>query len=237
MTKPYTVGIICARGGSKGVPRKNLRLLLGKPLLEWSVDVAKRCPSLDRLIVSTEDPQIASVATALGAEVPFTRPMELAQDDSPELLVWQHALRTLAELDGRTPEVLVNLPTTSPLRAPEDVEACISELHRKDADLCLTVREARGNPYFNMVRLDDGLAKIALESPKGVFRRQDAPRIYEITAVAYAACASYVLRTPRLLDGRVTAVIVPTERSLDIDTESDLKFAEFLLAQKECART
>lgn len=232
MKRPYTVGIICARGGSKGVVRKNLRLLGGKPLLGWSIEVARLCPSLDRIIVSTEDEEIAAVARSFGAEVPFTRPTELARDDSPELEVWRHAIRTLTESDGHMPDQLVNIPTTSPLRAPEDVEACISELRTNDADLCLTVRAAQRNPYFNMVTIEDGWARIAIRPAGVTVRRQDAPKVYEITTVAYAADASYVLSTTRLLDGQVRAVIVPEERSVDIDSELDLQFAEFLLGHR-----
>ena len=232
MKRPLTVGIICARGGSKGVVRKNLRLLGGKPLLAWSIEVAKLCPSLDRIVVSTEDEEIAAVAKSFGAEVPFARPADLARDDSPELQVWQHAIRTLRELDGRAPDLLVSIPTTSPLRAPEDVEACISELRKSNADLCLTVREAQRNPYFNMVTMEEGWAKIAMSSADVTVRRQDAPKIYEITTVAYAAKASYVMSTARLLDGQVRAVIVPEERSLDIDSELDLQFAEFLFERR-----
>src|SRR5436853_7691221 len=116
MSPSYLIGLICARGGSKGVKRKNLRLLQGKPLIAWSIEIAKKCASLDRVIVSTEDREIADVARSFGAEVPFLRPAELAQDDSAELLVWRHALRTLTDLEGKTPDALVNIPATSPLR-------------------------------------------------------------------------------------------------------------------------
>lgn len=157
MSHPYTVGLICARGGSKGVPRKNLRALGGRPLIGWAIDTARRCRSLDRVVVSTEDAEIAEVARSLGAEIPFLRPAELAQDDSPELLTWQHCIQALMEQDGRAPEVLVSIPATTPLRAVEDVETCIATLHDYGADLCITVKPAERNPYFNLVRIEDGL--------------------------------------------------------------------------------
>lgn len=233
MKSLYTVGLICARGGSKGVPRKNVRLLHGKPLIGWAIEVARNCPSLDRVIVSTEDHEIADVARSFRAEVPFVRPTELAQDDSPELLTWKHALKTIASIDGRMPDILVNIPTTSPLRKVEDVEACFTNLSQSQADLCITIRPARHNPYFNMVKLEDGWASIVITPSTPTFRRQDAPAVYEITTVAYAARAEYVISTPRLLGGRVSATIVPEDRSLDIDTELDLAFAEFLLDRKK----
>jgi N,N'-diacetyl-8-epilegionaminate cytidylyltransferase len=232
MTRGYTIGLICARGGSKGVPRKNLRQLAGKPLIGWAIEIARKCPSIDRVVVSTEDVEIAEVARSYGAEVPFFRPNELAQDDSPELHVWQHVLRTLSSLDGRMPDLLVNIPAVSPLRTVEDVEACVSGLLDYNADLCLTVKPADRNPYFTMVKIDDGWAKLLIPPPKPIFRRQDAPEVFDIVPVAYAARADFVLRTHHLLDGKVRAIIAAPERAIDIDTELDLAFVEFLLERK-----
>jgi N,N'-diacetyl-8-epilegionaminate cytidylyltransferase len=233
MSRPSAIGLICARGGSKGVARKNLRLLGGKPLIGWAIETARNCPSLDRVIVSTEDAEIADVARQLGAEIPFVRPSELAQDGSPELLVWKHALKSIVEQDGRMPDLLVNLPATSPFRAIEDVEACIRNLVSHSADLCITVRHAHRSPYFNMVSLNDGWAQLVIKPATPIVNRQAAPEVFEITTVAYAASASYVVRTNKLLGDRVCATIVPEDRSLDIDTELDMAFAEFLWQQKE----
>ena len=183
--------------------------------------------------VSTEDAEIADVARHFGAEIPFVRPSELAQDGSPELLVWKHALKSIAEQDGRMPDVLVNLPATSPFRAIEDVEACVANLIAHSADLCITVRHAHRSPYFNMVSLNDGCGQLVIKPATPIVNRQSAPEVFEITTVAYAATASYVLNTDKLLGDRVCATIVPEDRSLDIDTELDMAFAEFLLQQKE----
>jgi N-acylneuraminate cytidylyltransferase len=201
----------------------------GKPLIAWAIETARQCPSLARVVVSTEDAEIAAVARAYGAEVPFMRPAELAQDDSPEWLVWQHTLRTLETLDGRRPDVLVNIPPTSPFRAVDDVEACVAALLEKDADACITVTPAHRNPYFNMVTLIDGWARVVVQPPSAVFRRQDAPAVFDMTTVAYAARSDFVLRAQRLFEGHLCAVVVPAERALDIDTELDFQFAEFLL--------
>lgn len=229
LSHPYTIGLICARGGSKGVSRKNLRLLGGKPLIGWAIEVAKKCPSLDRIVVSTDDLEIADVARHSGAEVPFMRPRELARDDSPELLSWQHCIQTLTTLNGKVPEALVAVPATAPLRAVEDVEACIANLHQSSADICITVKAAERNPYFTMVTVENGWVNMLIKSPNPIFRRQDAPEVFDIVPVAYAARAEYVLRASRLLEGKVRATTVPLERSVDIDTEVDLAFAEFLL--------
>ena len=174
--KPNIVGLTCARGGSKGLPRKNLRSLQGKPLIAWAVEVALQCPSLDRVIVSTDDPEIASVAKQWGAEVPFLRPPELAQDETPEWLVWQHALRSIEASGSPGADVLVSVPATAPLRSVQDVEACISELlQHPDADLVITVTHPHRNPYFNMVTTSDGWVRLASQPPGPIYRRQDAP--------------------------------------------------------------
>ena len=211
------------------MPRKNLRLLGGKPLIGWAIEVAKKCPSLDRVVVSTDDAEIADVARCFGAEVPFMRPHELARDDSAELLSWQHCIKTLASQDGKSPEVLVAVPATAPLRAVEDVEACVAKLVETGADLCVTVKPADRNPYFTMVTVENGRANMLITPPKPIFRRQDAPEVFDIVPVAYAVRPEYVLQAKRLLEGKVCAVVVPAERSIDIDTELDFAFAEFVL--------
>ena len=232
--KPYTVGIIFARGGSKGIPRKNIKLLNGKPLIAYSIEVAKAISFIDRVIVSTDDDEIASVAKKYGAEVPFIRPTELATDSAPELLSWKHAIQTLEKQMDRSIDILVSLPTTSPLRIVEDIEKSIQKLMVTDVDIVITVTSAHRNPYFNMVKLDgEDNAKIIISSEVPVAQRQTAPQVYDITTVAYAARVPYILKTSSLFEGKVKAVIVPPERALDIDTPLDFEMAEFLMKRKE----
>lgn len=225
------VGAIFARGGSKGVPRKNIRLMAGKPLIAYAIDVAQQSELIDRVIVSTDDPEIAEIARGCGAEVPFMRPPELARDDSPEWLAWQHALRMLdTEAGSRAWDAFVCVPTTSPLRAVEDVDACIRTLLVGDADIVITVKPAERSPYFNMVTLDaSGFARLVVPSEQTTIRRQDAPVTFDVTTVAYAARPSFVLSSASMFQGRVQAVVVPVERAIDIDTELDFRVAEFLL--------
>lgn len=231
--KPYTVGVIPARGGSKGVPRKNIRLLAGKPLIAYAIQTALASKFIDRVIVSTDDAEIAHIAQQYGAEVPFMRPPELARDDSPEWLTWQHAIRTLEAVEGNASmKVFVCVSPTAPLRAVEDVDACIQTLLDSDADLVITVKPAERSPYFNMVVLNEGgYARLVIPPKERIYRRQDAPPVYDMTTVAYAARPEYVLNASYLFEGKVTAIVVPVERALDIDTELDLKFGEFLLSQ------
>ena len=229
-----SLALIPARGGSKGVPRKNIRPLAGKPLIAYAIETALASTLIDRVIVSTDDEEIAEVARRYGAEVPFMRPWELATDDSPEWLTWQHAIRTLKTLDGAGElEVFVCVPPTSPLRKVEDIDACIEALSESDADLVLTVKPAERNPYFNMVVLnDEGYAGLAITPPNGtISRRQDAPAVYDVTTVAYAARPEYVLTATSMFDGKLKAVVIAPERALDIDTELDFRLAEFLLRE------
>jgi len=220
---------IFARGGSKGVPGKNIKPLGGKPLIAHAIDCALSCPSLGSVTVSTDDPEIAAVAREFGAEVPFLRPAELAGDTSAEWLAWRHAIAHFED-HGRPFDVMLSLPTTSPFRAVEDVENCIAMLRRNPAtDAVITVTEADRSPYFNMVRFtDEGQVKLAAEFDGAISRRQDAPRLFNITTVAYAVRTAYVKRAGGLFEGAVQAVEVPQERALDIDTPYDFKIAQLL---------
>ncbi len=225
------LAVVPARGGSKGLPRKNLRALAGKPLIAHAIETALSSQWIDRVIVSTEDAEIARVARQYGAEVPFMRPRELATDDAPEWLVWRHAIQKIEEADPETKiDTFICVPPTSPLRNVEDVDACIRLLEEDDADLVITVRPAERNPYFNMVTLDEkAYARLVIQAGQPIHRRQAAPQVFDITTVAYAAQPEFVRRANSMFEGRVKAVVVPSERALDIDTELDLKFAEFLI--------
>lgn len=231
--KPYIVGFIFARGGSKGVPRKNIRLLAGKPLIAHAIETALASKMIDRVIVSTDDIEIVRIAQEFGAEVPFIRPIELSQDDSPEWLAWQHAIREFEATEGnRDMDVFVCIPPTSPLRSVEDVEMCIRLLLESDADIIVTVKPAERSPYFNMVFLDEqSNAGLVIPPDEYIHHRQSAPAVYDMTTVAYVARPEFVLTKNSTFDGKVKAVLIPTERAVDIDTEIDFKIAEFLLEQ------
>ena len=223
------VAFIFARGGSKGLPGKNILPLAGKPLIAYAIATARSCPWLETVIVSTDDPAIAAVAREHGAEVPFMRPAYLAQDDSPEWLAWRHAIDWFQRERGAF-DSFVSLPATSPFRAVADVEACLELLHADPStDIVITVRDPATNPYFTMIRHDDeGYARLLIEAGHRVARRQDAPRVFDVTAVAYAARPDFVRTAGRIFDGRVRTVLVPPERALDIDTPWDFRLAELI---------
>jgi CMP-N-acetylneuraminic acid synthetase len=227
------IAFIFARGGSKGLPGKNIRFLAGKPLIAWSIEQARAVKRIERVIVSTDSEEIAAVARDFGAEVPFIRPAELARDDSPEWLAWRHALAFLQESKGTLPETMLSIPATAPLRLPIDLENCLDEFAKGDADMVITVSNAHRNPWFNMVKKKpDGKVSLVITPTSGITRRQDAPEVFDIATVAYAARPQFVMEQMGIFTGRVRAVNVPVERALDIDTLLDFEMAEFLISRR-----
>ena len=228
------VAFIFARGGSKGLPGKNLRPLGGKPLIAWSIEQSFTVPRIERVIVSTDSAEIAAVAIKYGAEVPFLRPSELAQDNSPEWLAWRHALNYLRETTGRMPDVMVSLPPTAPLRLSVDIENCLDEYQKGGVDVVITVTDAHRSPYFNMVKTNiDGTVGLVNPPQSAITRRQDAPIVYDMATVCYVANPVFVMTHNATFEGRVKAVHVPTERAIDIDTLLDFLIAESLLNIRE----
>jgi len=227
------IALICARSGSKGVPGKNIRSFAGRPLIGWAIQVAKEVKQISRIIVSTDSEEIAGIAKEQGAEVPFLRPTALAEDNSPEWLVWRHALEYITESEDEDIDGLVVVPPTSPLRRSSDIENCINEYEKGGVDVVITVSESHRNPYFNMVAVDNlGDTRLAVSSESKYYRRQDAPCIFDVTTVCYIVCPRFVSQKNGIFEGRVRSVVVPVERAWDIDTELDFKIVEFLAAER-----
>lgn len=221
---------IFARGGSKGLPGKNIKELAGKPLIGYSIETALASDLITQVFVSTDDAKIAEVAKTFGASV-INRPAELATDTAAEWLAWRHAIHNV-ELEFGEFDLFVSLPPTSPLRSLQDVENAIHAMERDaSADICITISDSARSPYFNMVATDEaGTLKLALPTPEGFSRRQDAPELYDITTVAYVAKPGYIMMQGSLFAGRVIGVSVPKERAVDIDDILDFQFAEFLVS-------
>lgn len=227
------LAVVPARGGSKGLPGKNVVDLAGLPLIAHSLECARRCPSVQRTIVSTESPEIAEVALRHGGEVPFLRPPELARDDTPMWPVLRHAL---AELDPGADryDVLLLLDPTSPGRVPEDVEGALRCLGaRPDADGVVGVSRPGFNPIWHAVVEDDGLIRHLVPDGIRFGRRQDVPPVYRINASLYAWRTSFVAaETESWFNGRNLLYEVPELRSFHIDEPEDLAVAEALLAAR-----
>lgn len=218
-----TFAFIFARGGSKGLPSKNIKELGGIPLLAHGIRLAHAMDRVERVFVSTEDAQIAAIATQFGAEV-ITRPAALATDTASEWMAWQHAIEHVSAI-GLDFDIFMSLPATSPLRNTQDIHNCLDALEA-DTDVVITVTPSARSPYFNMVSTDAaGLAHVVLGSAE-YKRRQDVPPVYDITTVAYVARPDFIMTHERLFEGRVRPIVVPKDRAIDIDDDYDFKLAQ-----------
>lgn len=225
-----TFAFIFARGGSKGVPGKNIRNLADKPLLAYSIIIAQNIDEISRIFVSTDDKDIADIGIKYGAEI-INRPVELAQDDSSEWLAWKHAIEWLENREEYF-DRFVSLPTTSPLRNESDVNMCLNLLDEQ-TDIVVTMTNASRSPYFNMVSEQEGYVKLLAENENEYSRRQDVPKAYDMTTVAYVTRPDFIKNNNKIFDGKVKAHIVPKERAVDIDNEIDFKIAEMLILEKK----
>lgn len=233
MTTPIVLGVVPARGGSKGVPAKNLRPVEGRPLVARAVDCALRCALIDRLIVSTDSPEIAAVARDAGALVPFMRPPELAQDSTPMLPVLQHAVQQSESAFGQTVRCVVLVDPTAPLRTPGDIEKAFELFADSGCDAVVSGHEAHRNPYFNMVAPKGDYVALASETSQAIGRRQDAPVVYDLNTVVWIYSRKALMEEKARIPRKTKLYLVPRERAVDLDTESDFQLLEFLLEKKE----
>jgi CMP-N-acetylneuraminic acid synthetase len=231
----YTA-FIFARGGSKGVPQKNIYPVAGKPLIAHSILSALASQSVSRVVVSTDDVEIADAAKTFGAEV-LMRPQELAGDTTPEILAWKHAIENNPQLFAKTnPEPFISLPATSPLRAPADIDEAVKKFSEGTCDVLFGITPAHRNPYLNMATINDqDLINIAI-SGSNAARRQDVPEMYDVTTCVYVGNAAYIKQCSKLMEGRVGYIVIPPERALDIDTHYDMYLAELMLTHPYHAR-
>lgn len=228
-----TFAMIFARGGSKGLPNKNIKLLNGKPLIAYSIEQALRVNEISRVIVSTDCPHIQKVAKDYGADTPFLRPISLADDSSPEWLSWQHALLYLRDIENDFPNNFISLPAVAPLRSIDDIQKCLEKFRGGDCDAVVTITKSSHSPYFNMVsKNNDGQINILADATTEHFRRQDTPQSFNLTTVAYVLSSEFVLNNKSIFSGRVKAVEIPAERAIDIDNLLDFEIAEFLMTRK-----
>jgi CMP-N,N'-diacetyllegionaminic acid synthase len=227
--KPVCAAIIPARGGSKGIPGKNLRPAGGKPLIAWTVESALAATLLDRVIVSTESPEIAEVARRCGAEAPFLRPADLAQDDTPGVAPVLHAMRWLADNEEYRPEMIMLLQPTSPLRIAEDIDRAIDLAVEKIADAVVGVTRVEEHPYW-MKRMDpDGRLADFIETDQTIDRRQDLPELFILNGAIYLARYELLLEQETFYTKNTFALVMPVERSLDVDAPWDLHLADLIL--------
>jgi CMP-N,N'-diacetyllegionaminic acid synthase len=223
------IGLITARGGSKSVPQKNLKMLAGKPLIAWTIEVALQCNELSRVIVSTDDEQIAEIARKWGAELPFMRPAELAQDDSSHISVVLHAIHRLKEKEGFCPDYIMLLQPTSPLREVEDIRNAVQLANDHHAVAVVSVCEAEKHPYLCKRILNNGTLSDYISTDIGYLRRQALPPAYALNGSIYLNKCSSLLQDRTFLPEGTIAYVMPPDRSLDVDTMWDWYVAELIL--------
>jgi CMP-N,N'-diacetyllegionaminic acid synthase len=227
-----TLGVIPARGGSKGIPRKNIRPLGGRPLLAYTADAARAARRLDRVLLTTDDPEIAEVGRRCSLEVPFLRPAELARDDTPSLPVVQHATRWAEGAWGRFDAICLLQPT-SPFRAAADIDACIELLEARGLDSVVTVLPIphEYHPLWSYYRAPDGVLRLASGAAAPPPRRQDLPPAFHREGSVYVTRRD-VLMIEGSLYGRTTGGLpVDPERSVNLDGPHDWEMAEQMLIQ------
>lgn len=220
------LGVITARGGSKGIPGKNIKPLAGKPLIAYTIDVAKKSQLISDLIVSTDDLKIAEVAKKFGADVPFLRPNELAKDTSGHLEVMRHAIEFMENERDLVYDYVVILQPTSPFRHVQDIDKTIIKLIEENADSSVSLVEIKENHPIKIKKfIDNKVLPYAMEEVEGT-RRQDLPTAYKRSGAVYAMRRDLIMELKRLYGSHVTGHIVPAERSLDIDNPIDWIVAE-----------
>jgi CMP-N,N'-diacetyllegionaminic acid synthase len=226
---------ICCRGGSKGVPGKNIKLLHGKPLIAYSIDTANQCTLVDDVIVSTDDDAIAAVAKQYGAKVPFIRPAEFASDAASKWPVFIHAVETYEKLTGNTVDYIVDIDVTVPLKTAEDIDGAIQmALADPNVDVVITGYEPDKNPFFNIMEIrPDGFAEVVKKTASPIVRRQDAPKVYGLSGAAFVVKKSALYAYEHWSTAPCKIYPMPKERAIDIDNEIDFKIIEFLMGNKQ----
>ncbi|WP_285397575.1 acylneuraminate cytidylyltransferase family protein [Lysinibacillus sp. fls2-241-R2A-57] len=219
--KPKILAIIPARGGSKGVPRKNIRKLVDKPLIAWTIEEAKKSKYITRTILSSEDPEIIEVAKQYGCEVPFVRPLELAQDDTPGIEPVLHVVDQCPGFD-----YIVLLQPTSPLRTFEDIDGCIELIFKNKSPACVSVSIADTSPYW-MYTMQEKEQLSPLLTNEFFSRRQDLPKVYALNGAVYVAKVSWLQNKKTFITDETIGYVMSESHSLDIDTEEDFLYCDW----------
>lgn len=224
MSKPRVLGLITARGGSKGVPGKNIRNIGGLPLIAWSIMTARKSTLIDTLVVSSDDSAILETAREYDCETPFVRPAELATDEARSVDVVLHAIQTLE----KRYDLLVLLQPTSPLRSAEDIDSCINILLETNTSSVVSVCSVDKSPYWMYSMNVNGILRPIMDLEDRPARRQDAQPVYLPNGAVYVVNIEQFERQKSFIDALTRGYIMPSNRSLDVDTEEDLLWLEWL---------
>ena len=227
-----TYAFIFARGGSKGVPNKNLRNINGKPLMAYTIEAAIKSNLFNNIVVSTDSKKIANTAKNYGAEAWFLRPSELSTDQAPKVPVIRHALNEAEKYYETNFDAIIDLDATSPLRTSNDIINAVKQFEDEASDILISGNKARKNPYFNMVERTNGRLQKVKNAKKTIMRRQDAPEVYDMNASIYIWKRKTLLQSDNLFSQKTSIYIMPYERSIDIDSDFEWQIVEFFLSRR-----
>lgn len=232
MNKPKVLATICGRGGSVGVKGKNVRALLGKPMLHYTLECVQKSEMIDEVIISTDSDDIIRCAEDFGIKVDYRRPDELATAEAPKNLAIRHATEFVEEKRGFYPDIVADLDIGVPLKKPKDIDEAIRKLWESpDMECIVSVYPAERNPYFNMVeQKNDGFFRVVEYTGYPVFSRQSAPKVYSVTPAIFAWKRNF-MHLMHLFEGKWGIYEMPLERSVDIDTEFEYQLIKFLMTQ------
>jgi len=225
------LAIIPARGGSKGILRKNIKDLCGKPLIAWTIEESLKSKYIDRLIVSTEDKEISEISKAYGAEVPFLRPKELARDDTPGIEPLLHCISWLEDNENYCPYYICTLQCTSPFRRVKHINEALEKLLVKQGDSIIGVCKSEISPYW-MKKIENGKLTDFIKNSSKYNRRQDLPVIYRLNGALYIGKTDILLKNRSWYTDNTLPYVMSNEDSIDIDTIGDFKFAELMMKEK-----
>ena len=225
------IGIIFARGNSKGLKNKNLLKFKKTTLLGNAIKQAFASKYINKVVVSTDSTKISKEALKNNAEVPFKRPNTLASDSSPEIKSWRHAIKILNK--NKDIDYIASIPTTAPLRSVSDINKCIDFAKKKKLDIVFSVTKSSKNPYFNILTKKNKKLNIVSKNKNFFSRRQEAPQCYDLTTACYVFKPNYIMKTKNIFSGKTGFVLIPKKRSIDIDDKLDYKIASFLSTKND----
>lgn len=225
------LGLITARGGSKGLPRKNILPLKGEPLIAWTIDAALRASCVTDCVVSSDDEEILEISLRYGALAPFVRPEHLAADTTSSMDVVFHAVEELRNI-GKMYDTIILLQPTSPLRTSQDIDAAFDYFLSNGASCCVSICEPDHPPFWTYYLDSEYKLTPLLPQISENTRRQDLPHAYRVNGAIYIACINWLFKTKKFLTPETIGYIMPKERSVDIDCALDLRVAEFLLTKQ-----
>ncbi len=224
---------ICARGGSKGVPGKNIRPLMGKPLLAHSIEQARESGLFDAIAVSSDDDDILSIGLEWKATHEVLRPQDLSTDQASKISAIAHCVDRVESIEGSSFDTVVDLDVTSPLRSVDDIRNAVKFLESGHADNVVSGAPSRRSPYFNLVEADEeGYVQLSKKTAKPIVRRQDSPRCYDLNASIYVWRRENLSKDKLLFQSKTALYEMPEERSWDIDTDLDFLIVEALMKRK-----